>query len=87
MRKLAVLSIVEGASGGPASISGEKDLVPARVEGGVDRETNAYFHKIRSCRFRGFWLDDFWIEDVPTIRIAKNPAVYGTDHRLGQAPP
>ena len=36
MRKLAVLSIVEGASGGPASISGEKDLVPARVEGGVE---------------------------------------------------
>jgi len=36
MRKLAVLSIVEGASGGPASMSGEKDLVPARVEGGVE---------------------------------------------------
>ena len=36
MRKLAVLSIVEGASGGPASISGETDLVPARVEGGVE---------------------------------------------------
>jgi len=36
MRKLAVLSIVEGASGGLASISDEKDLVPARVEGGVE---------------------------------------------------
>jgi len=36
MRKLAVLPIVEGASGGPASISGEKDLVPSRVEGGVE---------------------------------------------------
>ena len=36
MRKLAILSVVEGASEGLASISGKTDLVPARVEGGVE---------------------------------------------------